>query len=326
MKTSILLLVVLFVFVPLFIFAGSCDSGGNGGNGGNGEELDNTITFGGSEPGVAEGYYVFTFDDNGVPQSFELYWKMETGASADAQRIRDTITAWRSGTGFFDQIVAFKGERQDFFLADFNDPVPAFGTSSPDYETTTSTLTWSDSLLQEWTTTQDSVLISKHAYDYNVDDTLKANRRSSDGITFTEANWYQYGDPNFPHLPIEMRNFEGGDMPSDYDYANDPGGYKNGPIEMNDEKYTYTPNADGQIAEMVVQVGDGWAPSWTNSMKIVCTYDSSGRLSKMEQFIWSSGNWEQFRELPATYSGSVPSISMEELYFSPYFDYFFVVE
>jgi hypothetical protein len=150
-------------------------------------------------------------------------------------------------------------------------------------------------------------------------------RKTYDGVTFNEAYWYQYGDPNFPLLPIEMREFWG-DISSDYDYANDPSGYKTGPSEMNDSKYIYTPNADDQIAELVEQKGDSWTPSWTNYSKTVCTYDTSGRISSINRFSWSAGDWTSFSELSATYSGSVPSISLEELFFSEYYDWFFVVE
>jgi len=317
-KKFLIITLIIALPISLFFIFTACDTGGNG------EAVDNTITFGGSQPGIAEGYYVFTFDADGVPQSFELFWKMENGASAEAGRVLQTITAWRSGTGWFDQIAAYTLETQEFFLADFDDPIPAFDTSSPNYETSTTTLTWSDSLLQEMTTTQDSD-INKWVYDYNVDDTLKAMRKTYDGITFGEANWYQYGDPNFPLLPIEMREFVGGNIPSDYPYASDPSGYKTGPSEMSDSKYTYTPTND-QIAELVEQEGDGWTPSWTNYSKIVCTYDTSGRISSINRFSWSAGDWTPFSELSATYSGSVPSISLEELFFSEYYDWFFVVE
>ena len=104
MKPRKLVSITIFVLVVaiLFIFA-SCENGGG---------VNNTITFGGSEPGI-EGYYVFTFDANGAPQKMELTWKMETGASADAGRTLQTITAWRSGTGWSDQIAAYKAEGQD---------------------------------------------------------------------------------------------------------------------------------------------------------------------------------------------------------------------
>ena len=285
--------------------------------------VSNTITFGGSIPGIAEGYHIFTFDADGVPQSYELLWKMETGASAVAGHTLQTITAWHSGTGWSDQIAAYTWESQDFILADFDDPIPAFDPSSPDYWTSTTTLTWSDSLLQEMTYTHDMGM-DKWVYDYNVDDTLKAMRKTYDGVTFVEANWYQYGDLKFPLLPIEMRGFVGGNIPSNYVYETDPNNYKTGPTEGSDRKFTYTPNGNDQIAELVEQEGNGWPPtSWTNIQKIVCTYDTSGRLSSINRFSWSASDWTPFFELPATYSGSVPSISLEELYFSDYYDIFF---
>ena len=79
MKTRTFVSITVFVLVAavLFIFA-SCD---------NGEAESNTITFTGSSPGInkgeidyVEGTAVFTFDADGVPQSFEVVYKEETGA------------------------------------------------------------------------------------------------------------------------------------------------------------------------------------------------------------------------------------------------------
>jgi hypothetical protein len=326
MRTRTFVSITIFVVVGaiIFIFA-ACDNGGG---------VSNTITFTASTPGISKGEIdygeatdVFTFDADGVLQSFEMEAKWEIGASAEGMRVLETVTAWTSGTGLLEQIAALKSERQFFELANFDDPIPAFDTNSPDYETTIHTFTWSGGLLQEITDTQDSIVVDKDVYDYNPDDTLKAMRSSNDGgLTFGEAFWYQYGDPNFPLLPIEERQFWGTDIPSNYDYANDPDTYKTGPTEESDRRFTYTPNADDQLAELVQEEGDGWTPSWTNYSRTVCSYDSSGRVSRYDIYAWSGTAWTLYFRFDVTYSGSVPSFSLEELYFSMYYDYMFIAE
>jgi hypothetical protein len=274
-----------------------------------------------------EGTEIFTLTPEGKPESFELFFKMETGDPAEpvmAGRTRETITAWRDGTEFFDQIVELEGKRQNFILTDFTDPVPDIDPTYPgEIETWTNTFEWSGGLLRR--TMSIAEFTEYEVYDYYADDTLKAVRRSKDNVNFDFAQWYRYGDPDFPLLPIEIREYQypgyGGHIPETYDYAGDPGAYGNysydpeNPGDYADHKYTYTPNADGSIAEMVVEEGSAWITDWYNSQRIVCSYDPSGKLSEIEYYQWSEGDWELFFAWSVAYSGEVTPIPVEDMYF-----------
>lgn len=165
--------------------------------------------------------------------------------------------------------------------------------------------------MQEMTITLYSVEVEKSVYEYNADNTLKAVRYGYDGINFRNAEWYQYGDPDFPFLPVEVRLFEGTGIPPDYTYAEDLGNYRTDPTDEMDSKYIRTSNNDDQLIEMIEQSGDGWASSWVNFSRIIITYDPSGRVSRVDMDEWAGDSWMQFNRLDLTYNGSFSSIGLE---------------
>jgi hypothetical protein len=296
----------------------------------------NTITFTISAPGLnkgEDGYIeatgVLTWGFKDLLKTSESVMKVDAGTSVTAYRELLTVTEWRYGTGLFNQIAAYTEEMQYFTLSDFDDPVPSFDTNDQYYEKITNTFTWRNNLfqendlLQEMTETFEGNLINKIKYDYNPDNTLKAERWSSDGVIFEKAWWYKYGDKNFPLLPVEIRNFEAvSNISSDYDYANDPNNYAQGPTSMNDLKFTYTPTSDNRMAVIIGESGDAWASSWTYGSKIINHYDSSGRVSRIDFYFWESDKWEHSVQIDITYSGNVSSFLIETTFFRPWADFF----
>jgi hypothetical protein len=284
-----------------------------------GESGNNTLTIEYSTPDIepgeenySEGLGIFTFDADGVPQNYDLVFKMVIEESVEAVRFLLTVTETRSRTTAFEQLVAHDSKMQFFFLDDFDDDVPAFDITSDEYEEWTTTLTWDDSLLLEETNTQDGVFISSEAFEYYDNNTVRASRQSEDEEgAYQNADWFQYDDPNFPLLPTESRVYHNGPpdfIPPDYDYENDPENYKAGPWKEEDSKNIYTPNAKGLLAEKVSQDGNAWASSWTNNSKITWMYDSFGVPTRVDLYEWDGFDWMLFFRFEVTISGNAPTI------------------
>jgi hypothetical protein len=307
MKTRTLVVIsVLVVAVATVIILCSCDNGGGGGGAGAITIEYSTPLLNKGDEGYVEGTGIFTFDDNGVPQSYDAVVKMETSASADGIRFLLMLTETGSGTIAFEQFVEHTSELQNYSLTSFDDPVPAFNTNSPDYTKWTKSYTWQNNLLQEETSTTNGIIGMQRLYYYNPNDTLKATRYSEGG-NFFGASWYLYSDPTFPFLYTEDRDYNTGGgttIPPDYDYATDPDNYKT----RNDRKYIATPNAKGQLAEHIQQEGDAWTSSWTNSAKLVFTYDNLGRHTVADMYEWSGSSWILIFRFKITYSGNTSSI------------------
>ena len=166
--------------------------------------------------GDFEGTGIFTFDADGAPLSYEVVFKMRTGASAEAWRFLLTVTKWHSsGTTVFEKVLEYESELQFFELDDFDATVDDyFTTTSPDYEKWTTALDWvwdeieQVSLLQVETVTVTEngtvTVVGKTMYYYNSDNLLELILEAEDDINFNNAEWFKYDAENdFPDLPIE---------------------------------------------------------------------------------------------------------------------------